>query len=127
MGFTIEKLQRPASGAMYVAPERICVTADGQICDEADPAAVRLLVGKGCEIPAAEAAKYGLIADVADDGAGDEAPAFPRAVSDRRGYYELSNGDVVKGKARAEEAQAELGDDAANEDDDASGDDAPGE
>jgi len=62
MGFTIKELQRAPSGAMYVSPERIYVTADGEVVDGANPRAVRLLVAKGCEIPAAEAAKYGLIA-----------------------------------------------------------------
>lgn len=61
MGFTIEELRRPPSGAMYVSPARICVTADDEICDENDTRAVRLLVAEGGEIPATEAAKYGMI------------------------------------------------------------------
>jgi len=62
MAFKIEELRKLPDGAMYVSPERICVSADGELCDETDPHAVRLLVAKGGEIPAAEAAKYGLIA-----------------------------------------------------------------
>lgn len=72
MGFTIEDLRREPAGAMYVSPARICVTADGELCEETDPRAVRLLVAKGCEIPAAEAAQYGLIA-----GVGTPAPEEP--------------------------------------------------
>ena len=66
MGLDVNLLRQQARGAMYVAPERICVTADGEVCGEDDPRAVRLLVAKGCEIPAAEAAQYGLIADPAE-------------------------------------------------------------
>lgn len=63
MGFEISELRRQPEGAMYVAPERLCVTADGTITSEDDPLAVRLLVAKGAAIPAREAAEYGLIAE----------------------------------------------------------------
>lgn len=62
MALNIEELRKPTDGAMYVSPQRLCVTADDHLCECDDPAAVRLLVGEGCEIPNAEAAKYGLIA-----------------------------------------------------------------
>lgn len=61
MALTIEELRKAADGAMYTAPARICVTADDELCEETDPRAARLLVGKGCQIPARVAAHYGLI------------------------------------------------------------------
>ena len=61
MAIKINELRREPEGAMYVAPERLCVTEDGEVCSQEDPRAVRLLVGKGCSIPASEAAQYGLI------------------------------------------------------------------
>jgi hypothetical protein len=63
MALNIEELRKPRDGAMYVSPERLCLTADGELCSEDDPKAVKLLVGKGGEISTAEATKYGLIAD----------------------------------------------------------------
>lgn len=62
MGFEID-LQREPEGAFYVAPERLCVTADGRVTDQDDPAAIRLLVSKGGQIPIEEARRYGLIAE----------------------------------------------------------------
>ena len=75
MALKIENLIRKPEGAMYVAPERLCVTADDELCDENDVRAVRLLVGKGGSIPATEAARYGLIATAE---AADE-PEAPKA------------------------------------------------
>lgn len=66
MALEIKNLQQAPVGAMYVATQRICVTSEGELCDEDDERAVRLLVAKGCEIPASEAALYGLIADEPD-------------------------------------------------------------
>jgi hypothetical protein len=63
MALNIEELRKPRDGAMYVSPERLCLTADGELCSEDDPKAVKLLVGKGGEISTADATKYGLIAD----------------------------------------------------------------
>jgi len=74
----INELRQKATGGMYVSPERICVTADGVICDEQDPRAVRLLVGKGGSIPATEAARYGLIADAAPEAPEHPEPARAR-------------------------------------------------
>lgn len=73
MGFAID-LQREPEGAFYVAPERLCVTADGEVTDQDDPLAVRLLVGKGGQLPIAEARRYGLIAEPkAEKGAANKA------------------------------------------------------
>lgn len=72
MAFKIEDLRSAPSGAMYVSPERICLTADGELCEETDTRAVTLLVAKGSEIPAAEAAKYGLIASAEAPKPADE-------------------------------------------------------
>lgn len=62
MALNIEELRKPADGAMYVSPQRLCVTAEDRLCECDDPEAIKLLVGEGCEITNAEAAKYGLIA-----------------------------------------------------------------
>jgi len=105
MAFTIEELRRPPSGAMYVSPERICVSADGELCDEADPRAVRLLVAKGCEIPAAEAAKYGLIADASasnNDTPGRE-PGAPEAADASAGEASAAEGGEGDDGQRDEE------------------------
>lgn len=60
-------IQEP-TGAMYVAPERIFVTAEGKITtDEEEASGGRLLVAKGCEIPADEAAAFGLIASATEN------------------------------------------------------------
>lgn len=71
MALDTKGLIQEASGAMYVATERIFVTAEGKITtDETEASGGTLLVAKGCEIPADEAAKYGLIKGV-------KAPAAP--------------------------------------------------
>ncbi len=57
----IDELKRAAEGNMWTSPERLCVTADGRVTHQDDPAAVRLLVGKNCQIPRDEARKYGLL------------------------------------------------------------------
>jgi hypothetical protein len=80
MGLDINMLKREPEGAMYVSPERLCVTAEGEICANDDARAVRLLVAKGGSIPAREAAEYGLISGAAASGppadqADEEAPA----------------------------------------------------
>lgn len=62
MALKIEELRKAQDGAMYTSPKRLCATADGELCECDDPEAVKLVVGEGCEIPNAEAAKYGLIA-----------------------------------------------------------------
>ena len=64
MGFQID-LQREPEGAFYVAPERLCVTADGRVTDQDDPAAVRLLVAKGGRLPIDEARQFGRVAEKA--------------------------------------------------------------
>ncbi len=74
MAFEINDLRRAATGAMYVSPARLCVTADDEICAEDDPRAVRLLVGKGCELTAPEAARYGLITEAPEPASGDAPP-----------------------------------------------------
>ena len=66
MAIEIKDLQRAAQGSMYVAPERIYVDADGEICADAASGG-RLLVPKGGAIPATEAASYGLIAEAIED------------------------------------------------------------
>lgn len=63
MALSISDLRKQAQGAEYVSDVRICLTADGRLTTEDDPAAVRLLVAAGSSIPVAEARKYGLIAE----------------------------------------------------------------
>jgi len=48
---------------MYISPERLMLTENGQVVREGDPRAKRLLVAKGGEISREEALKYGLVAD----------------------------------------------------------------
>lgn len=85
MGLEIRDLKRPATGAMYVSPARICVTADGALVDEDDQRAVRLLVAAGGELPVEEARRYGLVEDAPEpeeetpDPDAPSAPAQPKA------------------------------------------------
>lgn len=77
----INELRREPEGAMYVAPARLCVTADGEVCSQDDPRAVRLLVAEGCSIPASEAAQYGLIGSPeieAPPAVAEDAPAHAK-------------------------------------------------
>lgn len=64
MALDIKTLRQQAEGPMYTAPETICLTASGEITDELDPAAVKLLVRKGGQITTREAETYGLIGAV---------------------------------------------------------------
>lgn len=78
MALDITTLRQAAHGAMYVSPERLYVTAAGEVCgadDERLEGGGRLLVGKGGSIPAREAAKYGLIADASEAAVLAEAAA----------------------------------------------------
>jgi len=61
MALNINSLRRDAEGAMYVSPARICVTEDGTLVSQDDPAAVRLLVGEGGSLPVTVAELYGLV------------------------------------------------------------------
>jgi hypothetical protein len=61
MAFKIEDIKRPAAGSFWTSPSRICLTAEGELCEETDPRARRLLVAAGSQIPAAEAERLGLI------------------------------------------------------------------
>jgi len=63
-GLRIETLRRPAEGGIYTSPARLFLTADrSRVVAEDDPEAAWLLVGEGCELPAEEAARYGLVAE----------------------------------------------------------------
>ena len=73
----IDEVKRLATGNMWTAPERLCLTADGRVVDESDPAAVKLLVGKGGQITAETARSLGLLLEPggADDAAGKQVKA----------------------------------------------------
>ncbi len=73
MALNIDDLRKQRHGAMYTSPQRLCATADGELCECDDVAAVKLVVGEGCEISNAEAAKYGLIAGAEPEAEGLEA------------------------------------------------------
>lgn len=84
MAIEINRLRKSPENGEYVSDMRICITEDGEIVACDDPRAARLLVGEGSTIPAPDAARYGLIVEVAeapaepDDAGGDEeAPAEP--------------------------------------------------
>jgi hypothetical protein len=63
MAIEVETLRKRADGAMYRSDIRLYRTAGGRVCEEGDPEAAFLLVGAGGSIPAAEAARYGLIGE----------------------------------------------------------------
>lgn len=63
MALEIHEIRRPADGAFWRSPERLCVTADGRVTSEDDPEAVSLLVGKGSQLPIAMARRYGLVSE----------------------------------------------------------------
>ena len=73
MALEIKNLQRLSVGGVYVSPERICRTADGELVSEDDPRAAFLVVGRGGSLPRAEAEMYGLI--------GREDGSAPKALS----------------------------------------------
>ena len=101
MAFKIEELRRLPHGAMYVSPERICVTADGELCEETDSNAVRLLVAEGGQIPAAEAAKYGLIAGAEQPmPQPEEAPAVSAGPAEESASAEETGEEVSEEKPR---------------------------
>ena len=45
----------------WISPQRYCLTRDGRVVPDTDPAAATLLVGKGCRLPMDQAVKYGLV------------------------------------------------------------------
>lgn len=63
MALEIHELRRPADGAFWKSPDRLCVTADGRVTSEDDPEAESLLVAKGGQLPIAVARRYGLVSD----------------------------------------------------------------
>lgn len=63
----IDELKRAAEGNMWTSPERLLVTADGEVVSNDDPRGVRLLVGKNCQIPKDEARKYGLLLEPGEE------------------------------------------------------------
>jgi len=89
MGLDIKSLQKAAEGALYVSDVRLYVSAEGELVQESDPRAARLLVAAGNSIPAAEAAKYGLIADASPSAVLAEAAS---AVASEGGAAEASPG-----------------------------------
>ena len=118
MALNIEDLRKQRRGAMYISPARLYVTAGDELCGAGDPAAVKLLVGEGCEIPNAEAAKYGLIA-----GKEPEAEEEGLEASTVAELYELADERGVELPARANKAdiiaaleEAEAGNEGEDED-----------
>ncbi len=110
MALNIDDLRKQRRGAMYISPARLYVTADDELCGAGDPAAVKLLVGEGCEIPNAEAAKYGLIADGKADAAADGLASLTvselRALADDKGVDVPGRGTKAELVALLEEAEA---------------------
>lgn len=107
MALEIDDLRKQKRGAMYVSPARLYVSADDELCDGADPAVVpvTLLVGEGCEIPNAVAAKYGLIAGAEPEAEEDEEPeAEDLADSTVPELRELADERGVELPARANKA-----------------------
>lgn len=44
----------------WIAQQRICVTADGKVCDANDPEAAKMVAGKGQVVPQATVDRYKL-------------------------------------------------------------------
>lgn len=78
MALDINTLRKEKMGAEYISDVRICLTEDGQLVDQDDPRAVRLLVGAGSAIPVSVAAGYGLIREAGNpaEEAGRPTPAM---------------------------------------------------
>lgn len=57
----INDLRGVVQGNGWVSPARLCLTADGRVTTEDDPAAVSLLVAKGGSLTLSEARRYGLL------------------------------------------------------------------
>ncbi len=111
MALKIDDLRKQKHGAMYTSPKRLCATADGELCECDDPAAVKLLVGEGCEIPNAEAAKYGLIAgadeEPKEEGLAALSVAELRDRADDSGVEVPARANKAEIIALLEEAEAE--------------------
>jgi hypothetical protein len=72
-GLNVDKAaDTPRSNKVYIATERLSLTATGEVVKSGDPRGVSLLVGKGQELPMKDAIRYGLVA-----GEGSPAPARP--------------------------------------------------
>lgn len=61
MIYNPEDLRKNAVGGDYVSDKRLCLTADGEICDAGDVEARTLLVPEGGTIPGDEARALGLL------------------------------------------------------------------
>ena len=104
-GITIESLRRTAPGGVYTSPARIFLTEDGgEVVFEGDARAATLLCGEGCEMPADEAAKYGLIADdgesPADAGASSSEGSTPTPDGGTDAPSEASGADETKRRGK---------------------------
>lgn len=62
----------------YTSDERLYLTAKGEVVKEGDPKATSLLVGAGGQVSAADAEKYGLLAEAPKAEAEVEAKAAKR-------------------------------------------------
>ncbi len=82
----------------YVLTERTMLNADGQAQPAGEPGGVVLLGNPGKLIPMAQAVTVGLT--------DDPTTVYPKHVGG--GYYELSSGERVKGKADAALAEKAL-------------------
>ena len=80
MIYEAESLRKRLVGGNYISDLRLCLTADGRLCDETDPAAVSLLVAAGGTIPGPQARELGLAAGTVSH-AEESATAHREAVS----------------------------------------------
>jgi len=95
MELSIATLRGEIAGGQWISPRRLCVTSDGRIVTEDDPAAAFLLVGAGGSLPMAEAERYGLLRE--EGRAESEEP--PRAVGLRAA---ADNEDGLNDRTKAE-------------------------
>jgi hypothetical protein len=81
MGLTITLLRdAKEEEPMWISDRRLFLTADKErVVEDGDPEACFLLVGQGCELPMAEAERYGLVKPKAQEKA-MEGPSEDKAV-----------------------------------------------
>lgn len=75
----------------HKSDRRLYLDAEGNVVEQSDPKKVKLLVGKGGELPMAEARQYGLVQDEPGDAAAEakaenrrEAAQKPVETAERR-------------------------------------------
>lgn len=114
MAVEFEFAKDPGSGVMVEATARLCLTEDGRLVPEGDPAARWLYCIPGRMIPRAEAEKYGLLQE-AEPEPEPEPEAPKRDLKAIRAWAEEQGLEVPK-RGRISETVVELYNEAQQED-----------